>query len=199
MSICLSSILQVVDGGKQKPWCYLSLVGTWLGISRKVALRKLWDPEASVLLDGAGFVTRVSTVQPRFQHPPQLPAWPRSRYVGEKGHVQGAPLLRIMSQPLASSRVRNFLTWWLCMHCHDWQPKLGASLNNLLDPFFDSHLQFWILHPPVAVSSTVFGEKQPVHALKQRITVPLDPPVHLPCWDRPLSSSVSTVPLLLAA
>ena len=60
MSICLSGILQVGDGGEQKPRRHLSLVGMWLGISKKVALQKPRDPEASVLLGGARFVTRSS-------------------------------------------------------------------------------------------------------------------------------------------
>jgi len=112
MSVC---ILQVGDGGEQKPWRSLALVGKWLAISKKVVLQKLKDPEASVLLGGPRFFTRISPER----CPAPTPAGPGSRRTGEKGHAQSTPLLRIMSQPLASSRPRYVLTWWLCLDSHD--------------------------------------------------------------------------------
>lgn len=107
--------------GVSKSHGVMSLLGMWLGISKKVALQKLWDPEASVLVSAVRFVTRISP-EPR---PAPLPAptpassGARGRYIGEKGYAQSAPSLRIMSQPLASSRLRNFLTRWLCLDHHD--------------------------------------------------------------------------------
>lgn len=67
-----------VMGVEQKPRRYLSLVGMWLGTSRKPALQKLRDPEASVLLGGARFVTHqpgapsspTSSTNPSFQRGP---------------------------------------------------------------------------------------------------------------------------------
>lgn len=43
-------------------------------------------------------------------------------------------VLGVMAQPLMVSKVRNFLTWWLCMDCC-WWSKVDVPFSNLLDSF----------------------------------------------------------------
>lgn len=105
----------------KKPRCYLSLVAMWLGISKKECYKSCETQKHRCcwVEQGLSHASAQSTICPHFQPQLQLPAGPRSRSVRRKGQVQSAPLLRKMTQPLASSRVRSFLTSWLCLDPRD--------------------------------------------------------------------------------